>query len=179
MTNISKHKQKDRFVDSVGRVVFTSDGLADLLIEGREIDGLFSEVSVDALKYNQFSDKEKLILYDDEMASETIEEYDRKAVSSWKTPEKYYEIDLNAWLLARCSDEIQKDRVRKELNMYEERNLFPLLKHLIYLIEHFRKNDIVWGVGRGSCCASYILYLIGVHRVDSIKYNIEIEEFLR
>ena len=177
MTNISKHK--DRFIDGIGRVVFTSDGLADLLINGKEINGLLSEVSDDSLKYNQFSSKGKLVLYDNEMASETIEEYDRKATSNWKTPEKYDEIDLNAWLLTRCLDEIQKDRVRKELNMYEERNLFPLLRHLIYLIEHFRKNNIVWGVGRGSCCASYILYLIGVHRVDSIKYNIEIEEFLR
>lgn len=179
MTNISNSKHKDKFVDSVGRVVFTSDGLADLLIKGKKIDGLLSEVSGDSLKYNQFSSKGKLILYDNEMASETIEEYDRKATSNWKTPEKYDEIDLNEWLLARCLAEIQKDRVRKELNMYEERNLFPLLKHLIYLIEHFRKNNIVWGVGRGSCCASYILYLIGVHRVDSIKYNIKIEEFLR
>jgi len=177
LTNISRHK--DKFVDSVGRVVFTSDGLADLLINGKEIDGLLSEVCDNALKYNQFSNKGKLILYNDEVASETIEEYDRKATSKWKTPEKYHEIDLNNWLLTRCSDEIQKDRVRKELNMYEERNLFPLLKHLIYLVDHFRKNNIVWGVGRGSCCSSYILYLIGVHRVDSIKYNIEIEEFLR
>ena len=177
MTNISKHK--DRFVDSVGRVVFTSDGLADLLIEGKEIDGLFAEPSDDTLKYNKFSSRGELILYDDQLASETIEEYDEKATSNWKTPEEFRKIDLKEWLLSRCSDEIQKDRVRKELNMYEERNLFPLLKHLIYLIEHFRKNNIVWGVGRGSCCSSYILYLIGVHRVDSIKYNIEIKEFLR
>ena len=35
------------------------------------------------------------------------------------------------------------------------------------------------GVGRGSSVASYILYLIGVHRIDSIKYNLDWKEFLR
>ena len=31
-----------------------------------------------------------------------------------------------------------------------------------------RENNIVWGVGRGSPVASYVLFLIGVHRINSI-----------
>jgi DNA polymerase III alpha subunit len=50
---------------------------------------------------------------------------------------------------------------------------------LIYIIDTMRKNNIVWGVGRGSSVASYILYLLGVHKVDSVKYNLHIEEFLK
>jgi DNA polymerase III alpha subunit len=42
-----------------------------------------------------------------------------------------------------------------------------------------RENDIVWGVGRGSSVASYTLYLIGVHKIDSIKYELDINEFLK
>jgi DNA polymerase III alpha subunit len=37
----------------------------------------------------------------------------------------------------------------------------------------------VWGVGRGSSVASYVLFLIGVHRIDSMKYNLDYKEFLR
>jgi DNA polymerase III alpha subunit len=48
-----------------------------------------------------------------------------------------------------------------------------------YLVDTLRKNNVVWGVGRGSSVASYILYLIGVHKVDSIKYNLDINEFLK
>jgi DNA polymerase III alpha subunit len=42
-----------------------------------------------------------------------------------------------------------------------------------------RKENIVWGVGRGSSVASYVLYLIGVHKIDSLYYNLDVEEFLR
>jgi len=42
-----------------------------------------------------------------------------------------------------------------------------------------RKNNLVWGVGRGSSVSSYLLYLIGVHKVDSYKYRLDIKEFLK
>ena len=66
-----------------------------------------------------------------------------------------------------------------ELTMFEERNLFPVLRILIYIIETMRKHKLVWGVGRGSSVASYVLYLLGVHKVDSLKHNLDIKEFLK
>ena len=50
---------------------------------------------------------------------------------------------------------------------------------LIYIIETMRKHELVWGVGRGSSVASYVLYLLGVRKVDSLKYNLDIKEFLK
>jgi hypothetical protein len=70
-------------------------------------------------------------------------------------------------------------RVGKELLLYQERDLFPLLKQLKYIVDIWRENNIVWGVGRGSSVASYVLYLIEVHRINSIYYDLDIEEFLR
>ena len=66
-----------------------------------------------------------------------------------------------------------------ELTEFKTRNLFPVLKVLIYIIDTMRKNNLVWGIGRGSSVASYVLYLIGVHKVDSLKYNLDIKEFLK
>ena len=66
-----------------------------------------------------------------------------------------------------------------ELTMFEERGLFPVIQILIYIIETMRKHKLVWGVGRGSSVASYVLYLLGVHKVDSLKYNLDIKEFLK
>ena len=63
--------------------------------------------------------------------------------------------------------------------MYEERGLYPLLKHLLFLVDHFRKNNIVWGVGRGSSVASFVLYLIGIHKVNPLKYDLDIKDFLK
>ena len=73
----------------------------------------------------------------------------------------------------------QTQRVDDELGMFEARNLFPVLQMLIYIVDTMKRNNIVWGVGRGSSVASYCLYLLDVHRIDSIKYGLDIEEFLR
>lgn len=70
-------------------------------------------------------------------------------------------------------------RVEEELDLFRTRNLYPVLQCLIYIIHTMRKNNLVWGVGRGSSVASYVLYLIGVHKIDSIKYNLDIREFLK
>jgi DNA polymerase III alpha subunit len=48
-----------------------------------------------------------------------------------------------------------------------------------YIVDTLRANNVVWGVGRGSSVASYVLHIIGVHKIDPIKYNIPIEEFFK
>ena len=40
-------------------------------------------------------------------------------------------------------------------------------------------KNVLWGVGRGSSVASYALFLIGVHKIDSVKYDLDWREFLR
>jgi DNA polymerase III alpha subunit len=57
--------------------------------------------------------------------------------------------------------------------------MFDLLFYLKYLVDTLRENKVLWGVGRGSSVASYVLYLIGVHKIDSLKYNLDIAEFLK
>jgi DNA polymerase III alpha subunit len=54
-----------------------------------------------------------------------------------------------------------------------------VLKFLKYLVDVCNTNNIVLGVGRGSSVASYCLYLLGVHCIDSIKYELDIKEFLK
>ena len=50
---------------------------------------------------------------------------------------------------------------------------------MMYFVELMRENDVVMGVGRGSSVDSYVLYLLGVHKIDSIKYNLDYREFFR
>ena len=70
-------------------------------------------------------------------------------------------------------------RVGHELLLYQNKNLFNLLRYLKYLVDTMKNNNIIWGVGRGSSVASYVLYLLEVHRIDSIYYDLDPEEFLR
>lgn len=173
---MKNHKLK--FIDDIGRVVSYKDGLMELLKQGKSINGLLSEDCDDTRKYNQYSNN-KLVVYTKEMASQTKEEYDSAATEQWLTPDEYLNIDIVQLVTDKCHTDEELTRVLEELNMYEERNLFPILRHLIFLIDHFRKNNIIWGVGRGSSVSSYVLYLMGVHRVNSIKYELDINEFLR
>jgi len=57
--------------------------------------------------------------------------------------------------------------------------MLPMLQFLVYMVDQLKHNNILWGVGRGSSVSSYILYLIGVHKIDSVKYNLDYKEFLR
>jgi DNA polymerase III alpha subunit len=70
------------------------------------------------------------------------------------------------------------ERITNELALYTKFNLMDVLRVLIYIINTLQKNNLVWGVGRGSSVSSYVLYLIGVHDVDSYKYELDISDFL-
>jgi DNA polymerase-3 subunit alpha len=70
-------------------------------------------------------------------------------------------------------------RCGAELLRYVELDLLPLLQYLKYLVDTLRLNNIVWGVGRGSSVSSYVLYKIGVHKIDSLYYGLDYKEFLK
>ena len=104
-------------------------------------------------------------------------------------PQHYKELDVeqyvNNLVLQQPAAEIHglpvnpAARVEEELALYKARNLYPMLQLMIYIVDTMRKNDLVWGVGRGSSVASYVLYLIGIHKINSIRYNLNIKEFLK
>lgn len=97
---------------------------------------------------------------------------------NWFMPYEYANMDIEKYIKEICPKE-NISRVEHELSLYKERNLFSLLKQMKYIVDTLRKHNIVWGVGRGSSVASYVLFLMGVHRVDSVKYNIPITEFFK
>lgn len=98
--------------------------------------------------------------------------------TNWFIPAEYKNMDIESWLVNNCPKE-NYERLIKELALYREQGFIPVLKAMKYIVDTLRSNNVVWGVGRGSSVASYALYLIGVHKIDSIKYNIPIEEFFK
>jgi DNA polymerase III alpha subunit len=97
----------------------------------------------------------------------------------WFIPEEYRTMDILDWLYRRCPTPEIRERVVEELRLFAKYNMIPMLKTMKYVVDTLRANDVVWGVGRGSSVASYVLHIIGVHKIDSIKYNIPIEEFFK
>ena len=108
-----------------------------------------------------------------------VSEYHKHNQSNWRMPIDYKDLDIAKYLLDICRTDAELQRVGTELLLYQERGMFDLLRFLVYIVDVMREQDIVWGVGRGSSVASYVLYLIGVHKIDSLYYDLDIAEFLR
>ena len=76
-------------------------------------------------------------------------------------------------------NDTEKKRVEQEYVLFEKKKFIKVLQFLIYFIDTLRANNIVWGVGRGSSVASFCLFLIGVHKINPLQYDLNITEFLR
>lgn len=96
----------------------------------------------------------------------------------WFIPEEYRSMDIEGFLVDQCPKE-NYDRLIQELELYRKNDMIPVLRAMKYIVDILRSNHIIWGVGRGSSVASYVLFLIGVHKIDSIKYKLPIEEFFK
>jgi len=109
-----------------------------------------------------------------------VSDYDAACQTNWNMPDEYKTLDIEEWIWAQTPPwDPQHIRVTEELAAFKERNMMDLLRWLKYFVDTCEKEGVVWGVGRGSSVASYVLYLIGIHSVDSIKYNLDWQEFLR
>ena len=113
-----------------------------------------------------------------EATEDTIEQFDKRNQSNWFMPDNYCP-DLIQQLYSMCATDEQRDRVSLELELFVQHSMLDLLYYLKYLVDTMRDNKIMWGVGRGSSVASYVLFLLGVHKIDSIKYELDIHEFLK
>ena len=167
--------------DKYGRTYTDSNELCNLLYRNPNLD-----LSLFQLEDPQEFNKSKHELHADvprlsgyvELA-ESIESFDSWWQHKWHMPDEYKELDIAEYVLGLCKEEHELQRVGKELLLFQERDAFDLLRYLKYLVDTLRKNNVVWGVGRGSSVASYVLFLIGVHKIDSLYYNLDINEFLR
>ena len=167
--------------DQYGQAYTTSSELCDLLYKNPTLDISRFQVE-DSLEYNRsvaelYAELDLLDSY--QIINQTIEEFDQTLQNNWHMPQEYKNMDIAEYVLGLCREDHELQRVAQELLLYQERDLFDLLRYLKYLVDTLRQNNIVWGVGRGSSVASYVLFLIGVHKIDSLYYNLNIDEFLK
>ena len=167
--------------DQYGQAYTDSNELCNLLYKDPKLDISRFQVE-DSLEYNRSVAElhAELDLLDSyHQITQTVEEFDATLQRNWHMPKEYKDMDIADYVLSLCRESHELQRVGQELLLYQERDLFDLLRYLKYLVDTLRKNNVVWGVGRGSSVASYVLFLLGVHKIDSLYYNLDIEEFLK
>lgn len=159
---------ENRRIFDDGTVNYSADGLVEFLYSGLAATNL------------------ELDLFDSEVAKflttikEECDEFEVKNPAKlWFFPEEYQTLNLEEFFLSLCTSDNERMRIIEELRLFQEKNMEMLLRYLIWMTVHLREKKVWWGVGRGSSCASYCLYLIGLHKVNSLEYKLDIKEFLK
>lgn len=169
---------KNRQILSDGTVLCSDKALLEILYSGQSLDTAISKPSDDIDLYNR-TDRYLDTNYG-ALTSASDEIYkDVNWFTYWVTPEPYSKIDVETEILNRCTSEEEFFRAKTELKLFNERHMYPVLQHLLYLVDHWRSNGILWGVGRGSSVSSLVLYLIGINRINPLDFDLDIEEFLK
>lgn len=164
-------------LDQYSNPVFNEKDLFDALYKGHELSSdMFVDISNNTVALEEVSDLKFLLPLDN--YDIPIEQYDAAMQGDWLMPDDYKSMDIEAHLKSLCPQE-NYQRLTEELQEFRARKMLDLLRWIKYFVDTMEQRGVVWGVGRGSSVASYVLYLLGVHLVDPIKYNLDWREFLR
>lgn len=181
----NKVELNDRTLWFDGDSSVKSDDVARLIAKGIPSSRVFvDEITEHIRQFNRNVSPDQRI---------TVKESVRDPSLVWNLPEEYANLDIYEWMLDRLEElnvpqgenrKISREaieycaRCAEEYNLYEAHGLFDVLRALIYIINTLRARNVVWGVGRGSSVSSFLLYLAGVHDINSVKYDLDIHEFL-
>ena len=166
--------------NSVGQQIFNEADVFDLLMSGHrytDLSGMIVDSTVNISQLPVWVAQPGWIPASAD--DQDPQQFHQRCQQCWHMPSEYQDCDIAKIVLDLCTTNEELQRAGHELMLYQERGLFDLLRYLRYLVDTMRANGIIWGVGRGSSVASYVLYLLGVHRIDSIYYQLDVTEFLR
>jgi DNA polymerase III alpha subunit len=168
-------------INDYGDCVYTESDLLELIYQNPDLD--ISNIHLDNTEKYMNALKELGVdlppVIPEPKNHIPLQEFDKANTQSWFMPAQYETIDVEQWLLDKCQNQIEKDRVSSEMSKFREKEFVQVLQFLIYFVDTMRANNIVWGVGRGSSVASFCLFLIGVHKINPLLYKLDITEFLR
>jgi DNA polymerase III alpha subunit len=154
-------------LDKFGNPIFNSSDIFKSLYQGKLTN--LKDITVD------YSDDIKQLeevaeftfqRFNDQLDQIDVKDFDQALQSDWFMPPEYREFDVKEYCISRCVGDVQVDRVNSEMAAYEDRGMIPLLQWIKHFVDTCTENNIVWGVGRGSSVASFVLFLLGVHQVD-------------
>ena len=168
--------------DTLGIPRFSNRDLIDMIYSGNadKVHVVLCDQNDDVDKFNEVCEEQGINKLQKYIPLDVDEQtFDGVCQSEWFMPDEYKTLSVNELVFDRCNTPEEQERAYEELQEFGKRGMYNLLRYMIYLVDFMRENDIVWGVGRGSSVASYVLYLIGVHRIDSIQYDLDWREFLR
>lgn len=133
--------------------------------------------------YNQMSMSSQPILTKTEFEDGKID------ADKWKMPDSY-KLMTSTQILGRLIDrqydlglddrtEERNARIVSEMKIYKNEHKLDLIRLMCYIVDRLTETNQIWGVGRGSSVSSYVLFLIGVHDIDSVLYDLDFTDFMK
>ena len=170
-------------LDHVGNPQFDESDILNMLYQGdtenidQHLSGLFT---VNTPQLASLEEIAEVKFIKDTLPEEvSIEDFDKISQELWFMPDEYFEFDVREYCLGLCKTAEEIERVEMEIAKFQEINMTRVLQWMKYFVDTCNKNNVTWGVGRGSSVASYVLYLLDVHCINSLKYNIPFNEFVK
>ena len=168
-------------INDYGDCVYSEESIIELLYQDPELD--ISKLYVDKTEQYQKALAELGIDLPSINAEPKnhidLKAFDTANTERWHMPAQYETIDVTEWLLDKCGNDAEKQRVKDEMKLFEQKGFVKVLQFLIYFVDTLRANNVVWGVGRGSSVSSFCLFLIGIHKINPLEYDLDHREFLR
>lgn len=166
-------------LDCYSRPLLEVEQCVEAFLNGWNIDGVAIEDGQELVDYYEYH--EQIIGQEPQLFEflGTVQEFHCVRSNEWLLPDQYKELDVLRYVLDKCETQQQEDRVLEEGRLFVDRNMLNMLRWMKYFVDECKRNRIVIGVGRGSSVSSYILYLLGVHKIDSIAYELDINEFFK
>lgn len=167
--------------DRYGQIIYNESDLVNMVMRGitaEQMQGMLVESGLNLETASMYLQQVPQLI-EHLFTDMTVAEFDQMKQNSWHMPDQYKQLDIAEHVLSLCRTDAELQRCGHELLLFQERNLFDLLRYLKYLVDTLRANHMIWGVGRGSSVASHVLYLLGVHRIDAMFYDLDVQEFLR
>lgn len=142
------------------------------------------EMTTQVANYNRMSLSSNPIL--------VKEGFDQSNIRSdvWKIPESFKQLSyddiidklVDVQTARGITDDANLTRTKRivtEMRAYEKANNLDMIRLMMYIISTLEQHKQIWGVGRGSSVSSYVLFLIGVHDIDSVEYDLDFTDFMK
>jgi DNA polymerase III alpha subunit len=161
-------KETNRFILESGKFVLSDDAYCLKILNGEAVENVLVSDSDDARKYQMITNERIVLLDSDDEFDLDHQSLDDGALDL---------INERIYNSPRLQGTEQEElRIQNEMDYFHRSETLILLKKLIELVDRFKSDGVVWGVGRGSSCASYVLYLLEIHDIDPLKYDIPFTE---
>lgn len=162
-----------------GTVTVDDNQLENIITNGVPLNRVYVEKKTPkVVQWNKFSGQDEKFDVKTNLSPFSVD---------WNIPDEYVDIDIVDYISNELIPKVEQDefydarltRIVEEVEQIQITKSESIFRCLIYILDKMKKDNVFWGLGRGSSCSVYLFYLLELHAVDCVKYDIHYSEFFK